>query len=69
MTIITPDATVRSKEYVKVTDGQGGPTIGVAKISPDGTANIILFPECPVHGKPTKVTMSLGLDFPLEVPR
>ncbi len=66
-TVFAVDAKVTTKEYVKVTDGLNGPTIGIAKMSPDGMADILLFPVCPKHGKPTKVRMSMGLSFPMEI--
>ena len=67
--VILPD-TIPEVSYVKVTDGQGGPTIGVAKVYPQGgdvIADIRLFPECcPEHGTVTKVRASLGREFPQE---
>jgi hypothetical protein len=70
-TVIAPGAFGTETVYVKVTDGQGGPTIGVAKVHPKGSdviADIIVFPACPQHDKPTKVRLSLGVPFPMEGP-
>lgn len=49
---------ITTPEYLKVTDARGTSTLGIAKMSAEGAdliAEIILLPDCPKHGTPTKV--------------
>ena len=57
---------VKTAAYVPVTN-LDGKAIGIAKMSADGTADMILFPACPKHDKPTKVRVSMGFQFPMEI--
>lgn len=62
-----PMVTLHETKYVPVRMGEGGPVVGVAKVAPDGTADIILLPACSEHDKPTKIKASLDFRLPPEI--